>query len=136
MTRVFLAGSIRGVPRQDALGWRVRATELLAETCQVRHALRGREEEETLPDSRLAIARDFADVRWTDILLVDDTKAGASMIGTAMEIHLAHSLGKTIIAFGEAHAGDYFLDFHIHARVADLEEACALINRKFVEETR
>lgn len=81
MNKVFLSGPIRGLPRELSLGWRNEAKRLLEPKLQVFHALRGRETKETLPDPRIAVHRDKRDIRNADILLVNDTFAGASMIG-------------------------------------------------------
>lgn len=128
---VFLCGPIRGRARSESLGWRLKATKLLQNNFTVVHALRGREEKETFPDRRLAIARDLSDIERSDIILVKDDMPDASMIGTSMEIFWANKLNKVIIAFGHAHEGDYFFDNYIHARVDSLEDACELCNRMF-----
>lgn len=127
MKTVFLSGPIRGLPREESLGWRRRAEQLLGAEYKVIHALRGREEKETLPDRRIAIQRDKADIRLADILLVNDTFQSASMIGTSMEVIYAHEREKLVVLFGDAHAGDYWLDFHSCARFPDLESACTFI---------
>lgn len=128
---VFLAGPMRGVPREKSLAWRVEATKLLGSDVQVLHALRGREEKETFPDPRAAIARDKDDIRRADIVLVDDTWANVSMIGTAMEVLFAFELGKIVFLFGNAHQGDYWLENHSHGRFATLEKLCAFIKKQF-----
>lgn len=131
MQTIFLCGPMRGVSRQYALEWRNKAHDLLGNSFYVLHALRGREERETLPDPRLAVARDKADILRSDIVLVDDSQPNVSMIGTAMEIIFAHSHNKVVIAFGDAHPEDYWLNFHIHGRTDTLEQACELISAKF-----
>lgn len=128
---VFLCGPMRGLDRQESLGWRKQAVLLLCEKFYVLHAMRQREEKETLPDPRLAIARDKQDIMRADILLVNDSFPNASMIGTAMEILFAYQLNKTIIVFGDAHPNDYWLNYHCHCRVTTLQEACAHINQFF-----
>lgn len=128
---VFLAGPIRGVPREKSLAWRVKAIKLLGSDFQLLHALRGREEKETFLDSRAVIARDKDDIKRADIVLVDDTWPNASMIGTAIEVFFAFELGKTIFLFGNAHQGDYWLENHSHGRFATLEKLCAFIKKQF-----
>lgn len=126
MRRVFLSGPIRGIPREQSMGWRIKAAELLREFVVI-HALRNRELEETLPDSRLAIIRDKNDIDSADIMLVNDEFCDASMIGTSMEVIYAHERGKVVVIFGNGHEKDYWLNYHSHVRVETLEDACHLI---------
>lgn len=126
-TKVFLSGPIRGLPRDLSLGWRKDAKKLLSPQVEVMHALRGREVKETLPDPRVAVHRDKRDIRIADILLVNDTFAEASMIGTAMEVVYAHEREKLVVLFGNGHEKDYWLNYHAHVRFETLEEACAFI---------
>lgn len=130
MKKVFLSGPIRGLPREQSLGWRIKATELLKDFIVI-HALRNREDKETLPDPRLAIIRDKKDIYESDILLINDEFSDASMIGTSMETIYAYERNKVIIIFGEGHDKDYWLNYHSHARVKTLEDACRLITNFF-----
>lgn len=125
--KVFLSGPIRGLPREQSLGWRETATKLLKPKATTSHALRGREEKETLPDPRIAVHRDKRDIRQSDIVLVNDTFGSASMIGTSMEVIYAFEQDKLVILFGSAHEKDYWLNYHSYARFATLEEACTFI---------
>ena len=124
---IFLSGAIRGLPRELSLGWRKNANELLGDAAETVHALRGREQKETLPDYRLAVIRDKRDIDRSDIVLVNDTFENSSMIGTAMEVLYAYQQNKMVLIFGNAHEKDYWLNFHSHARFNTLEEACAFI---------
>jgi nucleoside 2-deoxyribosyltransferase len=132
MKKVFLSGPMRGLSRQESLGWRVLAVSQLRDDFLVVHALRGREEKETMPDQRLAIIRDKTDIDSSDIVLVNDTFSQVSMIGTAMEVIYAFMNGKIIIVFGCAHEQDYWLNYHIHARVNTLEEACQILKDFYI----
>lgn len=132
MIKVFLSGPIRGLPRAQSLGWRDKADKLLKQKCITIHALRGREDTETFPDSRIAIQRDKGDIAGSDIVLVNDTFSNASMIGTAMEVIYAYQLNKLVLVFGNAHSQDYWLNFHSHARFKDLEEACTFILNQYI----
>lgn len=123
---------MRGVPREESLGWRKKATELLSGNFDVLHAFRGREEKETFTDPRAAVARDLSDIKRADILLVNDSMENCTMIGTSMEIFFAHQELKPVIVFGHAHDKDYWLNYHIHLRTKDLEKACEVINKMFV----
>lgn len=126
MKKVFLCGPMRGVDRTESLKWRREAETLLKDNFIVKHAFRGREDHETFPDPKGPVIRDKQDVVDSDILIVNDTLNEASMIGTSMEILLAYNAGKTIIVFGDAHKGDYWLDYHSTMRVLDLESACKI----------
>lgn len=128
---VFLSGPIRGLSREDSLGWRNEAVKSLSKKFKVLHALRGREEKEVFSDPRAAVIRDLNDVENCDVLLVNDTYAEASMIGTAMEVFYAHQNNKPVIIFGNAHDKDYWLNYHSHLRVKDLKEACKIVNDMF-----
>lgn len=129
--KIFLCGPMRGVPREVSLGWRELATKCLSKKFEVSHAMRGREKKETFTDSRAAVIRDLNDIKNTDILLVNDTIENCSMIGTSMEIFYAFQQNKPIIVFGNAHDKDYWLNYHIHLRTKDLDEACEVLNKMF-----
>lgn len=128
---IFLSGPMRGVPRSEGIAWREKAGKLLGNGFLILQAYRGREEKETFPDSRLAVIRDKQDINRADIVIVNDSVPNTSMIGTAMEVFYAHSLNKVVILFGDVHPKDYWLNYHSHARVATLEEACELVKRMF-----
>lgn len=128
---IFLAGPMKGIPKDIALEWRKKAIEILSDNFDLVHAMRGREEKETFLDYKAAIARDKDDIIHSDIILVNDTFDNASMIGTSMEIIFAHELHKIIIIFGKAHESDYWLNYHCHTRLNSLEEACDYVNKLF-----
>lgn len=131
MKTVFLCGPMRGISRKEALAWRKNASKLLLKKFHVLHALRGRESHETFTDSRAAVIRDLNDIKNADVLLVNDTFKNCSMIGTSMEVFFAHEEKKPVVVFGNAHSGDYWLDYHSHLRVKNLEEACRVLNKMF-----
>lgn len=128
---IFLSGPIKGIKRQDALSWRIRATKILSKQFNVIHALRDREDKEKFLDYRAAIIRDKNDILESDLILVNDNFENASMIGTSMEILYGFLKDKPIIVFGNAHDKDYWLNYHIHTRVNNLEESCKLIKEMF-----
>lgn len=128
---VFLSGPMRGIERKIGMGWRLDAVSKLENKFRVLHAYRGREEKETFPDPRLAISRDKRDILISDVVIVNDSFENASMIGTAMEVLFAFENNKTIVVFGNGHEKDYWLNYHIHARVATLDEAIVLVNHMF-----
>lgn len=128
---VFLSGPMRGVPRVQGIAWRKKTQKLLGVGFATLHAYRGREKKETFPDPRGAVVRDKQDIRRSDVILVNDTYENVNMIGTAMEVFLAHSLDKPVIIFGRAHDNDYWLNAHSHIRVETLEEACRIIRTLF-----
>jgi len=131
--KIFLSGPMRGISRVDSLGWRLLAVKLLSNKFEVLHAMRGREEKETFTDPKIAVARDLNDIKNSHLMLVNDTVTNCSMIGTSMEVFFAHERKIPIIIFGNAHKGDYWLEYHIHIRVGTLEEACKIINRMFID---
>lgn len=124
---------MRGIPRAEGIAWRKRAQMLLGKGFASLHAYRGREKHETFPDPRGAVVRDKQDIRRCDIVIVNDMFSNANMIGTAMEVFLAHSLDKPVIVFGNAHEKDYWLNSHLHMRVNTLEDACELVKKLFKE---
>ncbi len=129
--RIFLCGPMKGISREISLGWRELATKCLSGKFEVLHAMRGREEKETFADPRAAVIRDLNDIKNADILLVNDTIENCSMIGTSMEIFFAFQQNKPIIVFGNAHDKDYWLNYHIHLRTKDFNEACDVLNKMF-----
>ena len=137
MKTVFLAGPMRGFSdaegRKKTLTWREEAKSILSDMFVVKHAYRGREDKETFTDPKGAVMRDKQDVLDADILIVNDTIPGASMIGTSMEILLAFLHNKIIIVFGDAHKGDYWLDYHATMRVKDMDEAINICKNLFYE---
>lgn len=133
MITVFLSGPMRGIQREETVGWRLACRRLMPNV-RLLDPMRGRREEETLPSGRLAVARDLSDVAKADVLLVSDTYSGVSMAGTAIEIHQAKTLGKIVIAFGTAHRNDYFLSYFIDYWFDSLEEAASFIERRLNDE--
>ncbi|MBI2009266.1 hypothetical protein HYS84_02550 [Candidatus Saccharibacteria bacterium] len=131
MKTVFLSGPIKGISRDESLAWRDEARKLLKEKFNVVHALRGREVKETLPDSRIAIQRDKADILRSDVILINDTSPSTSMIGTSMEVLFAFENNKLVVVFGSAHAQDYWLLYHSHVRFNNLKEACKFLNKSY-----
>lgn len=130
---VFLCGPMRGIPRSEGLAWREKIKDMLEPQFKVLHAYRGREEKETFTDPRGAVIRDKNDIMNSDIVIVNDTFKGASMIGTSMEVIFAHSLNKVVIVFGNANVNDYWLNYHSHIRVQTSDEACEIINTLFID---
>ncbi len=131
MKQIFLSGAMRGVERAEGLKWREDAAKNLSQNFYVFNPYQGREERETLPDPRLAIIRDKNQVLKSDVLLVNDSFKNVPIIGTSMEILLAFQNNIPVIVFGSANIGNYFFDYHIHARVETLEDALLLINTFF-----
>ena len=122
---------MRGIPREKGIAWRKKIQDVLGEDYQVLHAYRGREEKETMPHYKGAVIRDLNDVERSDIVIVNDTFPNASSIGTSMEVFYAYSLNKVVILFGKAHENDYWLNYHSHLRVENLEDACQVVINLF-----
>lgn len=130
---VFLSGPMRGIPRSEGLAWRNEVKEKIGNKFIVLHAYRGREDKETFTDPRGVVIRDKNDILRADIVLVNDTYTDASMIGTSMEVFMAHSLNKVVILFGQAHLNDYWLNYHSHIRAKNLDEACEIVKKLFCD---
>ncbi len=130
--KIFLCGPMRGISRDISLGWRKLAVKKLSDKFEVIHAMRGREEKETFTDPKAAVIRDINDIKEADIILVNDTIDTCSMIGTSMEIFFAYQLMKPVIVFGNAHDKDYWLNYHTHLRVKDLDEASQILHKMFI----
>ncbi len=128
---IFLSGPMRGISRTEGMAWREQIKTTLGAGFTTLHAYRGREEKETFPDPRGAVIRDKQDIRRCDVMIVNDTFDNASMIGTSMEVFLAHSIDKPVIVFGHAHENDYWLNTHLHMRVNTLEDACEIVRKLF-----
>lgn len=131
MKTIFLSGPMRGLSREQSLGWRQEIENKLKDNFIILHALRGREEKETMPDPRGAVIRDKNDIIKADLVIVNDTFPNVSMVGTSMEILFAHSLNKPIIVFGEVNKGNYWYDYHIHVRLDNLDKTCDVVSELF-----
>lgn len=131
--QVFLSGAMRGVPRNESLEWREMAEKKLSDHFIIKHAFRGREEKETMPSPACAVIRDKRDILDSDIVLVNDSFEDVAMVGTSMEVLLAHQNDKVVILFGDAHKGNYWLEHHSHARIENLDKACQTLINLFSE---
>lgn len=128
---IFLSGPMRGISREEGLSWRIKASEMLSEKFNVKHAYRGREEKETFSDPRSAVIRDKYDILHSDLVIINDISENASMIGTAMEVLLAYENNIPVFIFGDGHIKDYFLNYHSHGRYSTLDEVCEMVNKMF-----
>lgn len=128
---IFLSGPMRNVVRAESIAWRQEITGRLEHEFVILDPWRGRRVRPGFGAAREAIGRDKLDIARSDILVVDDTHDGASMIGTAMEVFFAWSLNRFILVIGEAHAGDPWLDAHSHARVMAIEDAVEYLRLVF-----
>lgn len=131
MKKVFLIGPMRGVPREKGIDWRIKCQKILKDKFEVVHAYMGREKKETFPDPRGAVIRDKNFILKSDLIIMNDSFKGVSMIGTSMEVLFSNTHHKPIIVFGEAHKGDYWLDTHMTMRVENLEQACDIALKLF-----
>jgi hypothetical protein len=98
--KIYLCGPIKNVSREESIGWRRRATELLlaidkegVEIHIIDPSLKD------IPDSRI-VASDLQDLEESDIVLAN-IPSGVQCIGSCMELILAHSVyGIPVIVFG------------------------------------
>ncbi|NSW84091.1 MAG: nucleoside 2-deoxyribosyltransferase [Syntrophothermus sp.] len=123
MSKVYLAGGIDGLSREQATCWRQRATEVLQNKgFEVIDPTHGRDME-MVYDPREVVGSAFANVDSADILLVEMNTPGHAYIGTAIEIRRAWEQGKPIICWGTANRSSYFLRYHATEISETLEEA-------------
>jgi hypothetical protein len=117
---VYLCGGINGLSDADAKGWRDQATRSLWPLFEVRDPMardyRGRE----AANVKAIVSGDLADMRTSDALLVNASKASW---GTAMEVYAAHSMGRFIVAFGAGERPSPWLIHHCDALAPDLSGA-------------
>ena len=116
MIKVYLAGPIRGLAYDIALGWREMMRTQLYPDITTYSPMRGKEAlegQECLDESNLItddptctskgiVGRDYNDVRTCDLLFVNLLGAQQYSIGTISEIAAAHVLNKPIILLMEA----------------------------------
>jgi nucleoside 2-deoxyribosyltransferase len=91
---IYLCGPIQGRTDEDCQGWRERAKQLWTGDYNdpLRRDYRGRELQPGVPAE--IVANDTADIQCSDALLVYFDKPS---VGTAMEIYMAHTLGRPVV---------------------------------------
>ena len=141
---VYLAGPIAGIPGTDALEWRIKATLSLEERMiECLDPMRSKEEI-TGPEristnfndyaisgpfftAKGIMARDFADVKRCDALLVNLLGAKKPSLGTVMELAWAYAMQKPVVVAMESEGNLHDLHPMLHEampfRVETLDEA-------------
>jgi nucleoside 2-deoxyribosyltransferase len=121
--KVYLAGPIFGCSDEEAYGWRKTAERKIAEKhlqCITPRDYRGLEDEY----SSAIVESDKADIQSCDVVLAFAMKP---TWGTAMEIHLAHSLGKRVVAVVDGPVSPW-LRYHAEI-VPSLKDAIEVLSR-------
>ncbi len=119
---IYLCGGINKLSDADCRDWREAAKELLSDhNCidPMRRDYRGKELVSVSP----IVIGDIKDIRQSDVILVN---ASRPSWGTAMEIRLAHDLGRFVVAFGAGDKPSPWLIYHCHLEPT-LESAVATI---------
>ena len=123
MKKVYLAGAVDGLSREQARGWRKKAAEKLRKANLI------------IIDPTLVVnpnithkAGDvvykcFQGVADADILLVEMSKNNYGYIGTATEMCWAWAQRKPIIVWGQANRQSYFLKYYASKMFGTLDEA-------------
>lgn len=135
--KVYLAGAIHGLNRQNAGGWRDTAIEILeAQGHEVLNPLRNRlwadPNEQAQFDVSELVDRDLMDVYNSDCLLVEYTHEDRNYTGTTTEMVMAKEwLIPRIVWVGERKNFSPWLIHLSTKRCVTLEEACEYIIEVF-----
>lgn len=119
----YLCGGINGLSDADCRDWReVAKTQLVGATLDpMRRDYRGKEDDSV----REIVEGDIADIRASDVVLVNATRASW---GTAMEVFFAHSIGKRVVAWvGDARISPW-LRYHCVSVHVSFADAVAAVN--------
>lgn len=120
METIYLAGAISGLSPSEYREWRITATRLLENQYKILTPLR-RDWTPGDPESiKAVIEGDKQDIQDCDLLLVN---ANSPSWGTAMEIFLAHGLGKEIVIFTSDAAPSIWLTHHSSSHFDNLAQA-------------
>jgi len=127
--KVYLSGPIMYVSPEESYEWRKVAEEKL-EGFKVLNPLRRNFRDGELLSVNEIVEFDLADIRETDIVLVNYSKPS---IGTAMEVFYANQLGKFIVAFTQLPRNDLnaWMVRHCTRIVSSLDEAINYIKIHF-----
>lgn len=127
MIYTYLAGGIAGLTDSECNDWRSYAKQhLKTDTLDpMRRDYRGKEYDPEIAST--IVLNDLEDIQRSDYLLVNATRSGSW--GTAMEIALAHTDFKFIVAFvGNTGKVSPWIRHHCNYVVETIDEAIAIIN--------
>jgi len=101
--KVYLCGPIQSRTGEEANAWRQKAIKELSSDFEMLDPMRRQFSDEDMLGTNEIVQMDKKDVEEADILLVNYNCARqeTTLAGTAMEIHLAHQLGKYVVAFSD-----------------------------------
>lgn len=126
--KTYLCGGINKLSDADCRDWREAAKEMMQPfQCidPMRRDYRGKEAQSV----KAIVAGDMADIRECDVVLVN---ASRPSWGTAMEIRIAHEMGKFVVAFGAGEKPSPWLVHHCQMEET-LEAAVTCIRSWFVQ---
>ena len=133
--KIYLGGPIQCKTTDKANEWRDYATSKLKKQFTILNPMRRQFSDKDFFGINEIVLMDKEDVKQSDILLVNYNCARekTTLCGTAMEIHLAHSLGKFIIAFSDLPQEDFspWMSFHCTRICKNLDEAIKYIKKQF-----
>lgn len=134
MKNIYLCGPIKDVSTAEANAWRQKCiSELKSFNCL--DPMRRQFSDKDMLGVNEIVQMDKEDVQVADILLVNYNVARqqTTLCGTAMEIHLAHTLGKYIVAFSDLPEEKWspWMKYHCTRICKSLDEAIAYVNKHF-----
>lgn len=117
--KIYLAGGVNGLTRDEATGWRDYATYQLAiRNMEAIDPLRGRKHHVEVfngsedYDSAEIVVRDKQDILCCDALLVEYVHPDRNYAGTSMEILYGYEHHKPIVVWSEHGWKSYWMRYH------------------------
>lgn len=133
MKTVYLSGPIMYETEHEARRWREDAKRLLKGKFRILDPMRRNFKDREVDSANEIVEFDLLDVRESDILLVNYSKAS---IGTSMEVfYAAHDLGKFVVCFSPfsfQECSPWMIRYATKI-LPCLEDACEYIIRHFAE---
>jgi nucleoside 2-deoxyribosyltransferase len=135
MKTIYLGGPILSRTTEQANEWRDLATKLLKKKFNILNPMRRQFSDKDALGINEIVQMDKEDVKNSDILLVNYNCARkeTTLCGTAMEIHLAHTLGKYVIAFTDLPKEKWspWMIYHCTRICTDFHDAINYIKKHF-----
>jgi nucleoside 2-deoxyribosyltransferase len=132
---IYLCGPILSRTKEKANEWRDYATSKLKKKFTILNPMRRQFSDADLLGVNEIVLMDKADVKQSDIILVNYNCARqeTTLCGTAMEVFLAHSLGKYVVAFTDLPEGKWspWMAFHCTRICKGLDDAIKYIDKHF-----
>jgi nucleoside 2-deoxyribosyltransferase len=131
---IYLCGPILARTTEQANEWRNKATKQLKKFTILNPMRRQFSDKDKLGINEI-VQMDKEDVKNSDIILVNYNCARqeTTLCGTSMEIHLAYSLGKYIVAFTDLPEDKWspWMIYHSTRICKSFDEAIQYINKHF-----